>query len=178
MSKRSFGGGGGGRSSLSCASPSCSSAARSSSVLTDLNGLFETGLRLTRPWRPCDCLRLRTAGYSFSADSDMDGGRGRFSPLARRASSVRTGDDVVALRVGMGMLDLPTSLNGDLDTRPPSTTCFQLLELRRGSAMRGVGAVSDVVGSSRFAMRRGVVAWEDQPSFVVRERSGVRALIA
>ena len=108
----------------------------------------------------------------------MDAGRGRFSPLALRPSIVSTGEGTEGPRVGNGMLDLPNDLKGDLETRLPSTTCFQLLELRRGSAMRGVGAVSDVVGSSRFAMRRGVVAWEDQPSFVVRERSGVRALIA
>jgi hypothetical protein len=77
----------------------------------------------------------------------------------------------------MGMLDLPRSLKGDLETRPPSTTCFQLLELRRAREMRGEGAISDV-GESRLAMRRGVVDWGCQPSFVTRGRKGVSEVIA
>lgn len=105
-------------------------------------------------------------------------GLGRFSPLALRASMVSTGDGTVVVLLGKGMpLDLPSSLKGDFDTRPPSITCFQLLEFRRTSEMRGAGAVSDV-GESRFEIRRGVVDGDRQPSFVVSECRGVSELIA
>lgn len=93
-----------------------------------------------------------------------------------RDIAASVGDGPTLGRVGRGILDLPKDLKGDFETRPPSMTCFQLLELRRAREMRGDGAVSDV-GESRLAMRRGVVVWGFQSSFVVRGRKGVSALI-
>ena len=81
-----------------------------------LKGLLVTGSFSIRPWNDLLCLRslFNANGRSFSASacSEMETGRGRFSPETRRVGKTMGGGLDAGVE-GVGIWDL----NGDLETR-------------------------------------------------------------